>query len=304
MLDTYLSQTRNLLNDTNPQERLFPEATVIQNINLARTKVASMGQCVRYLPPIAAAIQTIAVVNGGSGYGVAPTVIISAPDTIPAIPATATANLSGGSVISVTMNEPGTGYFQQPAISFSSSTLGTTALASGVLGYINCTTLNQEIYPFNAISLQSGMSQILAVRGVSYIWGTARFTAGMMGFQRYNAQYRSYGSAFTGTPSIVAQFGQGVNGTVYTYPVPDQRYQAEWDCIILPSGLINDTSPEVIPVPWQFCVPYFAAFLTLDGAGRYDDGKKMLDRYEKFMKEARAESQVGAVNSWYGRIPS
>lgn len=304
MLDTYLSQTRNLLNDTNPQERLFSDATLISNINLARGKVAAKGQCVRFLPPTSAGIISIAIANGGSGYAVAPSVFVSTPDQIPAIQATATAQISGGAVTAVTMTEPGAGYFQNPSISFSSSTLGTTALASGVFGYLNATNLNQEIYPFSAITLQSGMGQITAVRAVSYVWGASRFTAPMVSWSRYQATIRTYSPGYTGTPTVVAQFGQGVGGTIYTYPVPDQRYQAEWDCIILPIPLVNDSTPEVIPAPWQFCVQYFAAFITLDGAGRYDDAKKMLDRFDMFMKEARTESQVGQIANWYGRIPS
>lgn len=304
MLDTYLTQTRNLLNDTNPQDRLFTDATLTLNINLARSKVASMGQCIRYLPPTSAAINSISIVTAGSGYAAAPTVTISTPDQIPAIQATATAQVSGGRVTSVTMIEPGAGYFQNPSISFSSSTLGTTALASGVFGYLNATNLNQEIYPFGAITLQSGMAQIAAVRAVSLVWGAQRFTLGMVSWSRYQATMRTYSPGYVGTPAVVAQFGQGVSGTLYAYPVSDQRYQMEWDCIVLPVPLVNDSTPEVIPVPWQFCVQYFAAFITLDGTGRYDDAKKMLDRFEKFMKEARSESQIGQIANWYGRIPS
>ena len=305
MLNTYLTQLRNLLNDTDPNNYKFSDANLTLNINLSRKKVASQGQCIRYLPPTSTNVSSIRIAQEGSGYSNGPlTVAVSAPDQSPGIQATAVAQVSGGAVVSVTMQEPGAGYFMPPSISFASSPIGVTALASGNLGYINQAYASQEKYFFSSVAMASGMDEILAVRSSTLVWGQMRYTPMAVSWSRYQALIRSYVPGILGPPGAFAQFGQGVDGSLYLYPVPDQPYQMEWDTIVLPIDLTTDTTVEAIPNPWRFCVPYFAAFVTLDGVGRYDDAKKMMDRYEMFMKQARGESQVGQVGNWYGRSAS
>ncbi len=305
MLNEYLTQLRNLLNDTDPNNQKFSDATLTLNINLARRKVAQMGQCIRFLPPTSAGINSITTVSGGSGYTNGTVIVtISPPDQTPGVQATATAQASGGQIVSTTMTEPGAGYFASPSISYASSAAGTTAIASGVLGYINQTSTRQEKYFFNSVTLASGMEEILAVRGVSLVWGQLRYTPMYVSWSRYQAMVRSYSLGIIGPPGAFCQYGQGVDGTLFLYPVADQKYQMEWDAIVLPIDLVNNDTVEAIPNPWRFPVPYFAAFVTLDGVGRYDDAKKMYERYEMFMRQARSESQLGTVSSWYGRVTS
>ena len=67
------------------------------------------------------AVTAITVTIGGTGYTVAPTVVIGAPDIAGGTQATATANVSAGSVVSVTIDNPGSGYTAPPAISFTAN---------------------------------------------------------------------------------------------------------------------------------------------------------------------------------------
>lgn len=305
MLNTYLAQTRDLLYDTDPNNQKFSDSTLTRNINLARKKVALMGQCIRYTPATSAGINSIATLTGGSGYtNGTVAVTISAPDQIPAVQATATAEASGGQIVSVTMTQPGAGYFRPPQVSFASSIVGTTALGSANLGYINQAFSSQEKYFFSAVQLQSGMDGIHAVRSATLIWGQLRYTPLYFSWSRYQSQVRAYVPGIIGPPGAFTQYAQGAAGTLFFYPVPDQPYQMEWDCQITPVDLTTNDTVEAIPDPWRFPVAYFAAFVTLDGVGRYDDAKKMYERFEMFMKQARAESDPGKVSNWYGRSPS
>jgi hypothetical protein len=80
-------------------------------------------------------VGAIGVVNGGSGYTAAPTVVITpAAGNTPATAATAVANIQNGQVVSVSVTSPGIGYTSAPTISFTSaSTTGSGATATAGL---------------------------------------------------------------------------------------------------------------------------------------------------------------------------
>lgn len=63
-------------------------------------------------------LKSINVTAGGSGYVVAPEVVISAPDLINGTQATATATVTNGSVTGITLVNAGTGYKTAPTVGF------------------------------------------------------------------------------------------------------------------------------------------------------------------------------------------
>lgn len=304
VLTDYLTDTQLLLNQTNPAQPKFTQVNLINYINRARTEVASKGQCVRFLPPISAGIKSATILSSGTSYGAPPILTVSPPDQTPGIQATLACTLSGGTISAVQITNPGSGYFSPspPTITVGTSASGATGNITCALDFINQTVENQEVYQYKSITLQSGMSQIVAVRSVSFIWGNFRYMRLACSFSKYQALVRNYTSGWTFVPSVVAQFNQGASGTLYMYPIPNAPYQMEWDCLILPTPMASDTDPEVIPAPWTGCVPYFAAYLAFLQVNRFDDAEKLLKLFEKFMMEARAQSQVGSPNSWYGRF--
>lgn len=81
---------------------------------------------------VATTLDTITVNDGGSGYGVAPTVSI---DGGGGTGAEATAVLSGTSVITINVTNPGSGYTTRPTITVADPKIrgGTTATATAVL---------------------------------------------------------------------------------------------------------------------------------------------------------------------------
>lgn len=178
----------------------------------------------------------------------------------------------------------------------------------------NQTVLNQEIYTFAGIDLtgQVGVSSVVNIRGIGIIWGNQRYTMLKNGFSKHTALIRTYPSGYTDVPSAWAQFGQGVAGSVYLYPLPNSAYALEYDCTCLPIPLVDDNTAEAIPVPWTAAIPYFVAYLGMsEKAGQELQPELMLayikaaDRhfslYSKFMARARAFSQTNSVANWYGR---
>lgn len=94
----------------------------------------------------------------------------------------------------------------------------------------------------------------------------------------------------SGAPQTWAQYGQGVNGSIYIDPIPDTTYTVYADCICYPVTLVTDSTPEAIPYMWTDAVPYFAAYLALlsaQGTIRMADAEHMYQLYTVFTKRAR-----------------
>ena len=60
----------------------------------------------------------LALINGGSGYTAAPSVVLSAPDDANGIQAVAVSTIANNVVTSITLTEAGSGYTQAPTVSF------------------------------------------------------------------------------------------------------------------------------------------------------------------------------------------
>jgi len=131
-------------------------------------------------------LDSISIVNAGSGYISDPTVTISAPQLAGGIQATATARTNGDVITSITMTNKGSGYIQEPTVTVTGSGTGilvsprlvnntvrsfdttikfdrityssdikdwtaNTAYTTGdVVAYQNNTTLTQEVYTVTA----------------------------------------------------------------------------------------------------------------------------------------------------------
>lgn len=295
MLAAYITQTQRLLN--NPSGSIYSVSDLTYYINLARGQIAGEGQCVRATPPIIGSITGAASLVGGTGYVSLPTVAFQDPT---GTGATATASIAGGAVTGITITAGGAGY-SGPTLTISGGG-GTGASASPVTN-ANITVAAQEIYPFAALNLTQfpGVASVLAVRSIAMLWGTFQYTVTRVSFSKYQAMVRNYTTGYEYIPAVGAQFGQGLNGSFYLYPIPNAPYPMIWDCLCEPLALASDTDPEAIPYPWTDVVPFHAAYLALLGAQRSQDAEQMWQQAQRYMKRARAFSQPGAVSNWYGR---
>jgi hypothetical protein len=306
-LSDYQQQTQRLIGDVDQSKWNLADLTIY--INLARAQVAAEGQCVRFLVPSAASIASITPGALGSGYTTAQ-VAIGLPD-IAGVTATATANIVGGEILSYNLTNPGSGYMFPPLVTVTGN--GTGATATAVKNYTLTANTEQEVYNFKDVPIPTlfpGAQAILAVLSVAVIWQNVRYVGNRLSFSKYQALIRSYTSGnFLYTPYWFSQYGQGVNGSFYLYPLPDQVYPMEWDSLLIPADLVDDTSIELIPYPWTDAVPFWAAWLALLANG--DPARSTLaDRYYNptnggiygvMMKRARAFSQPSLVSSFYGR---
>jgi hypothetical protein len=85
------------------------------------------------------------------------------------------------------------------------------------------------------------------------------------------------------------------------YPIPNQTYQLEIDCICLPSDLVSDQDYEAIPDPWTDAVPYFAAHLAYLELQNLNAAKFYEDLFDKRLSGYSSAARSGRRMNPYGR---
>lgn len=303
----YMKMCQNFLRDRNI-ELINPE-NLITYINQARREVAMRAQCVRVVPRISGSIGRVNILNGGTGY-TDPTLLVSAPDSPGGTiiypngaQANGTVTLTAGVVTSVFMDFGGDGYFQ-PTVSISDPTGTGAELEPVILEPILTANFAQEVYNFKDVDLSDfpGVESIYAVLSVSIIYANSRFSVLVYSFPQYQALIRQYGPGmYMYVPCMGAQYGRGVNGSFYLYPVPSQQLQQEWDCVCLPQDLISDQSEEAIPAPWCDAVPYWATHLAYLELQNHNSARAFKDLFDERMKRFGAYALPGRAISPYGR---
>lgn len=305
MLFEYLRQTRRFLKDANMA--LVAEEDLISYCNRVRREIAGRTQCVRVLTPISAPIVSIAVTDGGTGY-TAPVVSITPPDApsgTRAFPlgaqATATATVVGGVITAINVTYGGDGYFQ-PQVTITDAH-GTGATATALTSPTNITQNGQEIYNFSDMDLSRfpGVGQIFAVKSISLLYANYRYSVAVYSFSTYQAKVRQYPYQYYYVPTIGAQYGQGVNGSMYLYPIASQPYQMEWDCFCLPQDLISDQSVEAIPQPWQDAIPWGMASLAFAELQNLNASKYYSDKMDDYIHKYSGIARPGRASNIYGR---
>lgn len=304
MLFQYLQRTQRLIGDT--EQKMVPPNDLIDCVNQARNHVAGLTQCVRILTPISGSISSITVLTGGTAY-TSPTVTITPPDAPGGtasnpggLQATATASLTGTTITSIVITNPGAGYFQ-PVVTITDPH-GTGATVTAKISTIMQLNLNQEVYAFSSIPLNTpGAASIIAVKSISIIYDNYRYSLPMYSFSTYQAHIRRFPYQYAYVPTVGSQYGQGANGSLYLYPIASQAYQAELDCFCLPTPLVADTDVDLIPQPWSDVVPFYAAYLAFLQMQRANDAKGMLDLFNTTLAQKSGVARPGRTSNPYGR---
>lgn len=297
----YLTDLRDLLHD--PSDRFSTATQKKRWINQARQDCAKDSQCVRAIPRSSGTVSAIAVGAGGAGYTTA-TVTISAPDAqgVVTVRATATATLLAGAVSSIAVTNAGVGYIVAPTVTIAGDGTGATATAS-ITTFIN-TVVGQEVYAFSTLSTvlgtptSAGINAVIGVQSVSISWGSLKPTLDYIDWSGFQAYYRSYNLGSQNYPAIWSQYGQGVAGSFYLWPIPAIASPMEVDCYCLPVDLVDDTTADALPDPWPNAIQWRAAVYAYQSAQRRDDAANNDAMYRKFL----AENRAGGANP--ARVPS
>jgi len=304
-LATYNQQVRRFCADKKVE--LLNERDITEYVNRARREVALATHSIRRLTPISGAITSGTILTGGAGY-TNPTLVITPPD-FPSgygknpggAQAHGVARQLGGVIVDVEIEFGGSGYFQ-PELTIIDPT-GTGATVQPNLSLMNLQLQSQEVYPFSGIDLSpfAGVGSIFMVQSVSLIFSNYRYSLPQYSFSDYQAWIRQYPFQYQYVPAVCSQYGQGVDGSIYTYPIASQTYQMEWDCFCLPQDLRTNESVECLPEPWTDLVPYFAAHLAFMEIQNRNAAREMYELYLQMIARFNAAVRPGRRVNPYGR---
>jgi hypothetical protein len=305
MLNEYRRQTQRFIRDS--KQQFVDIGDIDSYINRARREVAMRSQSIRVLTPVSGSVTNVQVTAPGSGY-TNPTATISTPDqpngALPnpaGLQATVQVQQIGGQISNISVLNGGDGYFS-PTVTISDPT-GTGAAATVFTSPINVTQFQQEIYQFSDLPLSQfpGVGEVFAVKSVSIIYANYRYSLPCYSFSVYQAMIRQYPRQYLYVPTVMGQYGQGTGGSLYMYPIPSSPYQMEFDCFCLPQSLVDDQSPEAIPMPWTETVPYFAAHMCYLELQNLNSAKFYLDLYDSLVHRYSNYARPGRMTNPYGR---
>jgi hypothetical protein len=177
------------------------------------------------------------------------------------------------------------------------------------------TIAGQEEYKFHdwtaLVQAVPGVREILAVRSLAIsigglgqrgawkpIWNQVPWTD-------WQARFGIWNGAWVGTisyPGWWAQYGFGVNGSIFLAPIPSQAQSMELDCSCMPFPLETDDDPECIPQPWCDAVQYHAAFHALLQQQRPADAQALLQLYQAEMPFCASVVAPTFIQSPYGAV--
>lgn len=178
----------------------------------------------------------------------------------------------------------------------------TRALCTGV-----STVANQVAYPFSTV-LQAIMAQgfkasaVVGILNIAVYWSaTLKPTCDYMEWGDLNAYYGSF-LGFTFIPTI---WGMYDLQTFYLYPIPNNIYQLEIDCVYLPNTLVNTTDSDLLPptITDTVLIPYRAAAIAKDHQNDYAASDKFNIKYAQEFERRFSGFPAFRVASRYGNDP-
>jgi len=250
-LQSYLTDVQRLLHDANLN--FYTQQQLTDYINSARERVVRDTGCLRQIavtqvPTIQGGTPTAWVANTAvtAGSYVFSNIFIyqyktngTSGSTAPPYPASGANNYS---------NYPPTAPF---------------ADGTATLQYVgNCEIITFEnlssILATMPLSISSG-NTVLDVLNINLYWGNTRVPLDYAQWSVFNAKLRFWQN-YIGRPLAFSVYSEN---RIYIGPVPDQTYQVEIDCVVLPNALSlsTATTPDVINDPYNGAVKFYAAYL-------------------------------------------
>jgi hypothetical protein len=258
-LSGYITQVRYLLHDANAN--FYTDSQLTDYINAARERIVRDTGALREVIVTQVPCQVVNTINSASPayptQWVANTVVTA--NTFVFSNIFIYQYITGG-----TSSSTAPAYPQSSANNYSNYP-PSTAFADGTatLQYVgNC----ENIY-YGALTNLMGSSplapssgnSVLDIVNINLYWGNTRVPLDYLAWSDFNTRLRFWQN-YIGRPLAFSVYGQG---QIYIGPVPDQIYQLEIDCVVLPNALVLSapTVTDVITDPYSTCVKFYAAYL-------------------------------------------
>ena len=258
-LSGYITQVRYLLHDANAN--FYTDSQLTDYINAARERIVRDTGALREVIVTQVPCQVVNTINSASPayptQWVANTVVTA--NTFVFSNIFIYQYITGG-----TSSSTAPAYPQSSANNYSNYP-PSTAFADGTatLQYVgNC----ENIY-YGALTNLMGSSplapssgnSVLDIVNINLYWGNTRVPLDYLAWTDFNTRLRFWQN-YIGRPLAFSVYGQG---QIYIGPVPDQIYQLEIDCVVLPNALVLSapTVADVINDPYSTCIKFYAAYL-------------------------------------------
>ena len=280
-LNSYLTQVRYLLHDANGN--FYSDSQLTQYINSARERTVRDTGALRevIVAQTPCQVAPTATINGAqpsnpvawtantlfnNGQFIFSNIFIyqvtatgTTSDTAPPYPGNNTNNYS---------NYP-------PSSQFFNGTCGLTYVG-------NCENISYaaltNLVGSSPLAPSSGTT-ILDIININLYWGNTRVPMDYLSWSDFNARLRFWQN-YIGRPQAFSIYGQG---QIYLGPVPDQIYQIEVDCVVLPNDLVSSApnTTDVINDPYTTCVQFYAAYLAKFYEQSYGESEIFKQEYNK-----------------------
>lgn len=126
------------------------------------------------------------------------------------------------------------------------------------------------------------------VLNINVIWGNSRLMLDYLPFSRYNYWLRGW-ALLQGRPIVFSVYGQN---TIYMGPSPDQAYVTEWDVVYTPFTMVSGTDAEVIPIPFQSPIPFYACYLAKQRMQEWEEADRFMEVYKRQVISALNSAQT------------
>jgi len=152
----------------------------------------------------------------------------------------------------------------------------------------------RDLYPV-VQTINSGAPRNLGlyvteIISISIYWGNMRIKCQNRSFSEQDAKLRVFQDYRT-RPGSMAMQGANI---VWINPIPDEDYNSDWDVVLTPPILVDQTSYETIPPVFQALIPFYAAHLA-----KYSE--QSLTEAEGFLKRYYVERQAASWSFFSSR---
>ena len=296
-LNTYITEVQRLLHDANGN--FYTQSQLTDYINSARERVVRDTGCLREVVVTQTPCQVAPTATISSATPAYPTAWVAntavtlnsfifsnifiyqvtqagtTGDTAPPYPANQTNNYE---------NYP-------PSTQFLNGTAGLTYVG-------NCENISYaaltNLMGSSPLSPSSG-NTVLDILNINLYWGNTRVPLDYLAWSDFNSRLRFWQN-YIGRPLAFSLYGQQ---QIYIGPVPDQVYQIEVDCVVLPLPLTLalPNAVDTINDPYNTCVKYYAAYTAKYYEQSFGEAEIYKQEYTKHI--------AAVLNSIYTRrIPS
>ncbi len=161
-----------------------------------------------------------------------------------------------------------------------------------------------QYYNFSAITgFAAGIAGPYAIRQITRVSGSGQVYVGSRSYPWAELYWLNNAAPVAAAPTEYAQYGNATTGSIVLNTTPDASYTLKCDCTCQPIALIDDTTAEAIPYPFQDAVCYLAAYYAYLSSQRQQDAQGKYAQYKEFVGRARAISVPSVLPNQYDQAP-